>query len=136
MTRTSSHKLGTMIAKALVKLGVLDWALSGDPETEQEFNASFVKVVGQNEDGSAITSSDPADFGVTWAQVKAKIDQLIAEAPLKALRDERNRLIALTDWWALTDMTMTPEQAAYRQALRDITESYSSLDDVVWPVKP
>jgi hypothetical protein len=26
--------------------------------------------------------------------------------------------------------------AAYRQALRNITENYSSLENVVWPVKP
>jgi len=31
---------------------------------------------------------------------------------------------------------MSAEQIAYRQALRDITETYTSLDDVVWPVKP
>jgi hypothetical protein len=31
---------------------------------------------------------------------------------------------------------MTEEQIAYRQALRDITNLYSSLDEVVWPVKP
>jgi len=31
---------------------------------------------------------------------------------------------------------MTAAQTAYRQALRDITETYTSLDDVVWPVMP
>jgi len=31
---------------------------------------------------------------------------------------------------------MTDAQTAYRQALRDITNTYSSLDDVVWPEKP
>jgi len=30
----------------------------------------------------------------------------------------------------------TAAQTAYRQALRDITETYTSLDDVVWPEEP
>jgi hypothetical protein len=34
------------------------------------------------------------------------------------------------------DLTMTSAQTTYRQALRDITDTYSSLDDVVWPEKP
>jgi uncharacterized protein YfaS (alpha-2-macroglobulin family) len=63
-------------------------------------------------------------------------DAAEAEGNLIALRNERNRLIAETDWWASSDLTMTSEQTTYRQALRDITNTYSSLDDVVWPEKP
>jgi len=63
-------------------------------------------------------------------------DAAVAEGDLIALRNERNRLIAETDWWASSDLTMTAAQTAYRQALRDITNTYSSLDDVVWPEKP
>lgn len=59
-----------------------------------------------------------------------------AEEKLEALREMRNRLLAETDVWALSDRTMTQEQTNYRQALRDITDSYTSLDDVVWPTKP
>ena len=58
------------------------------------------------------------------------------EANMLALRAERNQRLANTDWWASSDLTMTAEQTAYRQALRDITETYTSLDDVVWPVAP
>ena len=60
----------------------------------------------------------------------------VAEDNMKRLRTERNRRLASTDWWASSDLTMTAEQIAYRQALRDITENYTSLDDVVWPVNP
>ena len=58
------------------------------------------------------------------------------EANMMALRAERNQRLANTDWWASSDLTMTAEQTAYRQALRDITETYTSLDDVVWPEVP
>ncbi len=59
-----------------------------------------------------------------------------AERDLAALRFERNRLIAETDWWASSDLTMTQAQTDYRQALRDITDNATSLDDVTWPTKP
>lgn len=59
-----------------------------------------------------------------------------ADRDLEALREERDRLLAETDWWASSDLTMTDAQTAYRQALRDITNTYTGLDDVVWPTKP
>ena len=124
------------IAQALSELSVTEWVLRGEPTTEAEFNQMFRKVTGADANGSAIESANPADWEVTWAQVSAKQTELTAAEPLKALREERDRLIAATDWWASSDLTMTDAQATYRQALRDITETYSSLDDVEWPTKP
>lgn len=53
-----------------------------------------------------------------------------------SLRRIRNQKLAETDWWANSDLTMTQAQKDYRQDLRAITETYSSLEDVVWPAKP
>jgi len=69
-------------------------------------------------------------------EILDKLAEMQAAEPLRLLREERSRLIAETDWWASSDLTMTAEQAAYRQALRDITDTYQSLDTVVWPDKP
>lgn len=55
---------------------------------------------------------------------------------LEALRAARDEKLKFTDWWVLPDRTATQEQLDYRQALRDITDTYSSLNDVVWPTKP
>jgi hypothetical protein len=55
---------------------------------------------------------------------------------LEVLREVRNTKLAETDWWMMPDLTATDAQITYRQALRDITNTYSSLDDVVWPEKP
>ena len=55
---------------------------------------------------------------------------------LEQLRIERNFRLAETDWWGLSDSTMTDEQKKYRQDLRDITKVAKSLDDVKWPSKP
>ena len=72
----------------------------------------------------------------TEAEITAKIAELEAAEPMRLLRAERNQRLANTDWWASSDLTMTAEQTAYRTALRDITDTYTSLDDVVWPEVP
>lgn len=68
-----------------------------------------------------------------------------AELWLDDVRKERDRLIALTDWWALGDTSELSEpRRAYRQALRDITTDSSaytsptekSLRTVIWPELP
>jgi len=123
----------TTIANALTELGVTEWVLRGEPTTETEFNEMFRKVTGADANGTAIESTD---HDVLWATVSAKKDELVAAEPMRLLRAERDRKLAETDWWAVADRTMTSEQTAYRQALRDITTSATSLDDVVWPTKP
>ena len=123
----------TTIANALSELGINEWVLRGEPTTEAEFNEMFRKVTGADANGTAIESTE---HGIAWATVAAKRDEIIAAQPMKELRAELNRRIAETDWWASSDLTMTAEQTAYRQALRDITNTYTSLDDVVWPTKP
>lgn len=72
----------------------------------------------------------------TQEEIDAEIVVLQGQQDIKELRAERNLRLAETDWWASSDLTMTAEQTAYRQALRDITNTYSSLDTVVWPTKP
>ena len=126
------------VSDALIALGVTEYVLRGDPTNSDEFGAMFRKVTGKTEDGSAIESDNSADWpeGLTWDAVNKKMQDLTAAEPMKFLRAERDRLISETDWWAGSDHTMTDAQTSYRQALRDITEDYSSLDDVVWPTKP
>jgi len=63
-----------IVSKILVKLGVTDFSLSGEPTNEDEFNLMFKKAVGIDEDETAIMSSDPKKFGVTWSQVEEKIN--------------------------------------------------------------
>ena len=126
------------ISQALTELGITEWVLRGEPTTEAEFNEMFRKVTSVDEMGSAIESSNVADWGTTWSAVNAKAAELTAAEPMRLLREERNRLIAETDWWASSDLagSMSDARTAYRQALRDITASATSLDDVSWPTKP
>jgi len=125
------------IADAIVALIPEEqWVLRGEPTTEDEFNSMFRRIIGEDDNGSAVESDNPHNWGVSWTTVSAKKAELDAAEPMKLLRAERNRRIAETDWWASSDLTMSTERTAYRQTLRDITKSYNSLDDVVWPTKP
>jgi len=126
------------VAEALGELGITEWVLRGEPTSEAEFNEMFKKVTGEDDNGSAIESSDPNDFGVTWTQVNTKKTELTNGEPLEELRRQRNAKLADTDFYALSDVTMSAEMTTYRQALRDITDTYSSVDDdgFTWPTKP
>ena len=122
------------IAKVLDSLGITEWKLYGEPTNETEFNSMFKKLI----DGQEV--STPSDFGVTWTQISEKKTELDVSEPLAELRTERNAKLAETDW----EIVMHKEKGTniptalktYRQALRDITDTYTSLDDVVWPEKP
>lgn len=81
--------------------------------------------------GQAETFTVSADE-MAW---KLSAEEIAAES-LQMLRQERNTKLAETDYLALSDNTLSTEMSAYRQALRDITDDYTSLDDVVWPTKP
>ena len=60
----------------------------------------------------------------------------LANAQAFTANVERNGLLAETDWWALSDRTMTDAQTAYRQALRDVTGQAGFPADITWPTKP
>jgi len=124
------------VSETLDALGVKDWVLRGEPKNADEFGAMFRKITGETDDGAAIESDNAKDWGVSWTQVQTKQSELTAAEPLAALRKERNRRLAETDWMGNSDVTMSSAWKTYRKALRDITEDYNSLDDVKWPTKP
>lgn len=74
---------------------------------------------------------------LTAEELTAKTDAVTA-AKEKAVRDQRDRLLAETDYLALSDNTLTAEMTTYRQALRDITDhaNFPDLTEEDWPVKP
>ena len=55
------------------------------------------------------------------------------------VREQRNALIKETDYLALSDNTLSTEMTTYRQALRDITNGITTVEqanNVTWPTKP
>ena len=81
----------------------------------------------------------------TEQEVKAKIIELDAAEPMRLLRIERNKKIALTDWRVLPDQTPSDDWINYRQALRDLPASASpkldsnyelDFSSFTWPTEP
>lgn len=93
--------------------------------------------------GDGLVWQDTENDPPTQEQIDAKLEELRAAEPMRLLREERDRRISETDWWAGQDLTMTQEQKDYRQALRDLPSSTSptldeqgNLTNVTWPTKP
>jgi len=63
-------------------------------------------------------------------------------APARALaelRSKRNRLLAETDFYGNSDVTMSDDMTTYRQALRDLPAGKDTVDkceNATWPTKP
>ena len=58
---------------------------------------------------------------------------------LAGMREERNRLLAETDWYGVSDLTMSDDMKTYRQALRDLPAGKTTkahVDAATWPTKP
>ena len=83
----------------------------------------------------ALTEEECAELEAIRAAQPSEADVLLND-----LREVRNAKLAETDWV----VTMHKELGTniptawktYRQALRDITDDATSLDDVTWPEKP
>jgi len=72
------------------------------------------------------------------AEEQAWADGALARA-LADMRVKRNRLLAETDFYALSDVTLSSDMTTYRQALRDLPAGKDTVDKVnnaTWPTKP
>lgn len=70
----------------------------------------------------------------------AVIQQAISDMKWEQVRNKRDYLMSQTDWTQIPDAPLTADKkqaySNYRQSLRDIPQTYSDPDDVVWPEKP
>ena len=72
------------------------------------------------------------------AEEKAWSDAAPARA-LANLRSKRNRLLAETDFYALSDNTLSDDMKTYRKDLRDLPAGKDTVDkcnNATWPTKP
>ena len=72
------------------------------------------------------------------AEEQAWADAAPARA-LANLRAKRNRLLAETDYYALSDVTMSDDMKTYRQELRDFPagkDTVEKCEEATWPTKP
>ena len=76
---------------------------------------------------------------ISKADIEAQLPIVELDMAMQDLRAKRNKLLADTDYLALSDNVMTDEIKAYRQALRDITEGLTTVEEVnavQFPTKP
>ena len=98
---------------------------------------------------SRLTWLDKNQTKPTEEELNNKIQELKTAEPLRLLREERNKLLAETDWTQLKDIDLDIIRERnwknYRQALRDLPaksnpklNEYGRLDmkSVSWPDKP
>ena len=72
------------------------------------------------------------------AEEKAWADGAFDRA-IASLRQDRNRLLAETDFYALSDVTMSDDMKTYRQELRDLPagkDTVEKCDNATFPTKP
>ena len=90
----------------------------------------FADTTETDDDGNVVTTTK-AQHETAY---QAGLDAKVAESN----RTKRDGLIADTDYFALSDVTMTADMTTYRQALRDISThaDWPNLDEADWPTKP
>ena len=81
--------------------------------------------------GIELMWTDPTQTEPTQEEIDEKIIELHIAQPLKELREERNRRIALTDWRFRSDLSPSQEWIDYSQALRDLPANYSPTIDII-----
>jgi len=100
-----------------------------NPDAKFSVNADDIDQITWLEGTTPIAKSD----------IKAQFDAVELDMALEELRWKRNKLLAKTDYFALSDVTMSDDMKTYRQELRDITNGLDTVEKVnavTFPTKP
>src|SRR6056300_156556 len=76
---------------------------------------------------------------ISKSDIEAQFLIVELDNAMSTLRAKRNKLLQDTDFYGMSDNTMSSEMATYRQALRDITSGITTKEQanaVVFPTKP
>lgn len=103
---------------------------------EQDANGNWVEKYVARDMFADTTDEDGVT--TTKAEHEAAYQATLDAKAAEATRKQRDDLLAATDYFALTDVTMDAAMTTYRQALRDITDhvNFPYLGEDDWPVKP
>jgi len=80
-----------------------------------------------------------AEEETAWDEKETAWDNAAPARALATLRDKRSRLLAETDFYGNSDMSMSDAMTTYRQALRDLPAGKDTVDkceNATWPTKP
>ena len=80
-----------------------------------------------------------AEEETAWDNAETAWSNGAYDRAIADMRSKRNRLLAETDFYALSDVTMSDDMKTYRQALRDLPDGLDTVDKVnskAYPNKP
>ncbi|BCV06738.1 MAG: hypothetical protein CM15mV142_310 [Caudoviricetes sp.] len=112
------REIGITQALWLDHFGVSDFRIDGVPQMRKSFFLCFMRLP------NGTYTNDSSQFGVTWDQVKTKLDELNNAEPIRLLREERDRRLTECDWIITKNKELGANIPAawktYRQSLRDL----------------
>ena len=109
-----------MIERAILKI---------NPSAKFSVNGDDVNQITWLDSTTPISTSD----------INAQLGAVELDMALEELRTKRNKLLAETDYLALSDLTMSDDMKTYRQDLRDLTnglDTAEKVNAVTFPTKP
>jgi len=109
-----------MIEQAILKI---------NPNAEFSVNADDINQITWYNGTTPISVSD----------IQAQFTAVEFDIAIANLREKRNRLLAETDYLALSDSTLSSDMTTYRQALRDLPagkDTVEKCENATWPTKP
>ena len=125
----------------------IDPVLASPAATTTAYQTSVRDGVEQNSNGDWVERyvardmfADTTEDGVTTtkAEHEAAYQATLDANTATANRATRDVKLAETDFYALSDVTMSSEMTTYRQALRDLPDhnNWPNLEEDDWPTKP
>ena len=108
---------------------VIDAILKINPNAEVNVSGDDIDQIVWHEGTTPISKAD----------IEAQFPIIELDTAMQDLRAKRNKLLQDTDFYGMSDNTMSSEMATYRQALRDITSGITTVEQanaVVFPTKP
>ena len=125
----------------------IDAVLRSPAATTTAYQTSVRDGVEQDSNGNWVEKyvardmfADTTEDGVTTtkAEHEAAYQATLDASTAKGHRNTRASLLAETDFYALSDVTMADAMTTYRQALRDLPShsNWPDLEDSDWPTKP
>ena len=125
----------------------IDPVLASPAATTTAYQVSVRDGVEQDANGNWVEKyvardmfADTTEDGVTTtkAEHEAAYQATLDANTAAGHRATRDAKLAETDFYALSDVTMSSEMTTYRQALRDLPthDNWPNLEDADWPTKP
>ena len=126
----------TSFPKSISDESLADWGVYPVNILDAPDYAESTQAITENTE--PVLNSGVWELGWT---ISSKSSDEIAEynsSKSKEVRALRDQLLAETDFYALSDVTMSSEMQVYRQLLRDLPthSNWPNLSDSDWPSKP